>query len=98
MAERLRSTGRKSNSLPPSSGGAGGAPLPGTETATIVQAMAALIPAAMKAQCQPAKWAMRSPVAKESAPDTPMLAACAATARDIIRSSTRSASSLRPVM
>ena len=43
--------------------------------ATKTHAMPALAAAAMKAAGQPAYAAMRSPVANESAPEAPMLAA-----------------------
>ena len=45
-------------------------------TATMSQAIAAEMVAAKKAPRQPAKLAIRSPVANESAPEIPMLAAC----------------------
>ena len=54
MAERLRSTGRKSNSAPalgrPARGGCAAAPT----SATMSQARRALAAAAKKAACQPA--------------------------------------------
>jgi len=56
------------------------------------------MPAAKKAAFQLAAAAIRSPQANDSAPEMPMLAAWPAVARDIIFASTRSASSLRPVM
>ena len=54
MAERLRSTGRKSNSAGCWPAGRAGGCRPGTTSATVSQAMAALAPASTKAARQPA--------------------------------------------
>ncbi len=98
MAERLRSTGRKSNRAGCLPGAAGGGRWAGTTSATVSQATAALAAASMKAARHPACSAIRSAQTKESAPEMPMLAAWPVTARDIIRASTWSARSFRPVM
>jgi hypothetical protein len=95
MAERLRSTGRKSN-VPPAAGAAWRT----AETASIttIQASAALAAAAKNAPRQPAPVARMSAQRNDSAPEMPMLAACPAVARDSSLASTRSASSFSPVM
>jgi hypothetical protein len=98
MAERLRSTGRKSNSIPLLLG-LGGARAPrGTASAIRSQASAALAAATKKAARQPARSAIRPAQPNDSAPETPMLAAWPAAARDKSFASTSSARSLRPIM
>src|SRR3954469_9231346 len=97
MAERLRSTGRKSN-RPPSFAERGVGGVHGTAKNTMPQASAALAAAAKNAAFQLAKRLIRWAQANESAPAIPMLAACAAVARDMSFPSTLSARSLRPVM
>ena len=98
MAERLRSTGRKSNSACAAPAGRVGGLRPGTASATASQATAAVPAAIRKAACHPKCVAIWSPSTKESAPEMPMLAAWPVTARDIIRASTWSASSFSPVI
>ncbi len=97
MAERLRSTGRKSKSAPEAAA-AGRRSRAGAQTNTISQPTIAATPAAAKAPRQPSHRPIVPANTNEIAPAMPMLAACPATARDMSAGSTRSASSLRPVM
>src|SRR4051812_19733757 len=97
MAERLRSTGRKSKRALLVAGEAVRA-RHGTAIMTSSQARAALADAAKNVAFHPADRAIRSAQEKESAPETPMLAACPAVARDMSFPCTLSARSFRPVM
>src|SRR5215207_2736667 len=97
MAERLRSTGRKSKRAL-LLGGEAARVRHGTTSMTTSQARAALAEAAKNVAFHPADRAMRSAQEKESAPETPILAACPAVARDMSFPCTLSARSFRPVM
>ena len=97
MAERLRSTGRKSKSAAPR----GASPrrgLGGAKSATISHAAAAKAAAVPKAPRQPSQRSVTPASKNDTPPATPMLAAWPATARDISAGSTRSARSFSPVM
>src|SRR5262245_54891773 len=98
MAERLRKTGRKSNNASLLAVMGRDRPPPGTAQPTSSAASAALMLATMKAARHPPTLAIKAAQAKDSAPETPMLAAWPAVARDNSLPSTRSARSLRPVM
>jgi hypothetical protein len=75
MAERLRSTGRKSNKRP-SLGVEAAGRVDGTASRTMAHASAADAAAAKNAAGQLAIRVTRSAHANESEPATPMLAAC----------------------
>jgi hypothetical protein len=70
----------------------------GAQTNTISQPTIAARPAAAKAPRHPSQRPIVPANTNEIAPAIPMLAAWPATARDMSTGSTRSASSLRPVM
>src|SRR5262245_39688662 len=97
MAERLRKTGRKSNSAP-SFGGTLDRDAHGTARKMTAQASAALAAASTNVARHPARLATRSAHANERAPEMPILAAVPGVARDMSLPSTRSASSLSPVI
>src|SRR5262245_35046593 len=82
MAERLRKTGRKSNNASLPTVMRRDRPPRGTAQPTSSAASAALTLATMKAARHPPALAIRSAQAKDSAPETPMLAAWPAVARD----------------
>ena len=98
MADRLRRTGRKSKSRAGRRADGARAPAAGPRANTMSQAASAASPAAANAPRHPSHWPSAPANTNESAPAMPMLAACPATARDISAGSTRSASSLSPVM
>ena len=97
MADRLRRTGRKSKSAP-AAAWAGRRARAGAQRNTISQPIVAAMAAPAKAPRQPSHRPIVPANTNEIAPAMPMLAACPATARDMSAGSTRSASSLRPVM
>ena len=97
MAERLRSTGRKSKSAAPR-GASPRCGLRGAKSATINHAVAANAAATPNAARQPSQRSVTPARRNDTPPATPMLAAWPATARDISAGSTRSASSFGPVM